>query len=398
MNNVGEIKTFILNGNQPTQPMSYVWKWWDGSVDVTTTGTVSKQLNIGGNPADGYQVRYTCEAVNQVGESSQFAGAVVVNNPPSLVLGSTSLDNNGGDFSFQARASLIAYDLENSALGFEWFAGGQSLGGGNSSAYGVVSGTYAGTQVGNFSGFQNYVSHDVVENGSLTCRIWDDSGGTTAIKFYLFGQSPSQDYSAPQAVAYQSTIDSASEPSVRIGTTSYAEFSVYTKAHANPTSFLWSFYGTNGWAATTFSTGTTSSLADGAYRNQEIKATAGESAGNKEALCQIVDLVTGLSTEVTVPLLLVANTSPVIASSQVLPASPFVGDILSFEVTATDADLDILTYRWVFPSLASLVMYGRKVYVSSATVSPGNTLTGNVTVTDRLGAAATQSVESAIVA
>ena len=398
MNNVGDIKTFILNGNPPTQPMSYVWKWWDGSVDVTTTGTVSKQLNIGGNPADGYQVRYTCEAVNQVGESSQFAGAVVVNNPPSLVFGSTSLDNNGGDFSFRAKASLIAYDLENGTLGFEWFAGGQSLGNGNASVYGVVDGTYAGTLSGSFVGVRNFINHDVIENGSMTCRIWDDSGGTTAIKFYLFGQSPSQSYSAPQAVAYQSTIDSASEPNIRIGADSYAEFTVYTQAHANPTHFLWSFYGSNNWAATTFSNGTTTPLDDGAYSSQALKATLGESAGNKEALCRIVDLVSGLSTEVAIPVLLVANTSPVIASSQVLPASPFVGDILSFEVTATDADLDILTYRWVFPSLANLVMYGRKVYVSTSTVSPGNTLTGNVTVTDRLGAAATQSVVSAIVA
>lgn len=397
MNNVGEIKTFILNGNPPTQPMSYVWKWWDGSVDVTTTGTVSKQLNVGGNPADGYQVRYTCEAVNEVGQSSVFAGAVEVNNPPSLVFGSTSLDNNGGNFSFRAKASLIAYDLENGTLGFEWFAGGQSLGNGNASVYGVVDGTYAGTLSGSFVGVRNFINHDVIENGSMTCRIWDDSGGTTAIKFYLFGQSPSQSYSAPQVVAYQSTIDSASEPSVRIGADSYAEFTVYTQAHSNPTHFLWAFYGSNNWAATTFSTGTTTPLDDGAYRSQALKATLGESAGNKEAICRIVDLVSGLSTEVAIPVLLVANTSPVIASSQVLPANPFVGDTMSFEVTATDADLDILTYRWVFPSLSGLVMYGRKVYVSSSTVSPGNTLTGNVTVTDRLGASATQSVESAIV-
>lgn len=395
MNNVGEIKTFILNGAVPTQPMRYVWTWWDGSVEVTNAGTVSKQLNVGGNPADDYQVRYTCEAVNENGQSSQFAGAVVVNNPPGLVLGSTNLTKNGGDFSFRTQASLVAYDFESGTLGFEWFTGGQSLGEGNPSAYGLVNGTYAGTIAAVCTGVRNYINYDVIENGSLTCRVWDDSGGTTAIQFYLFGQSPAQSYSAPQVVAYQATIDSASEPIVRIGDSSYAQFMVYTQANANPTSFTWTFHGSNGWSQTTYSTGTTTPLENGAFQNQALKATRDETEGQKYAVCNIVDVLTGLAAETIIPVFLESNLPPVYVSSQVLPASPTVGDVLSFEVTATDADLDILSYKWFFPDFAK-TLYGRKVFISSTGLTPGNTFSGHVTITDKMGTAITQIVESAV--
>jgi hypothetical protein len=393
--NIGDVKTFILNGNTPAQPMRYVWQWWDGSVDVTSNGTVSKQLNVGGNPADSYQVRFSCEAVNEVGQSSQFDSALVVNNPPSLVLGSTSLSNNGGDFSFRARASLIAYDLENDALGFQWYAGGQSLGGGNPSFYGQVDGTYAGTLVGSFAGTNNYIDYDVTSNGSLTCYVYDLSGGTTAIQFFLFGQSPTQQYSAPQALAYQSAIDSTSSSIVRIGQDVFAEFTVYTGENSNPTNFNWTFHGSNGWVATTYSTGTTTLLATGAFQNQVLKTTASETAGQKYAEVQIVDTVSGLSADFTIPVFLEANAGPEIASSEVLPFAPGAGEVLSFEVTATDPELDILTYRWSFPDFP-LTMYGRKVFVDSTGISPGNVVHGVVTITDKLGASVTQNVDSSV--
>jgi len=88
-----------------------------------------------------------------------------------------------------------------------------------------------------------------------------------------------------------------------------------------------------------------------------------------------------------------ANEAPVIASYQVLPASPVVGDVMTFEVTATDSELDLLTYKWFFPAL-SLTLYGRKVFVSSLGLSPGSVLSGQVTVTDKMGASVTQLVES----
>lgn len=394
MNNVGDIKTFILNGNAPTQPMRYVWTWWDGSVDVTSTGTVAKQLNTGGNPADGYQVRFTCEAVNEVGESSVHNGALEVNNPPSLVLGSTGLSNNGGDFSYRTKASLVAYDLENGTLGFNWYAGGRPIYDNEETIYGTVYGTYAGTITGQYTGIKSTVNYDVIENGSLTCRVYDMEGGTTAIQFYLFGQSPTQSYAAPQAVAYQATIDSASEPVVKIGQGVYAEFTVYTQANANPTNFTWSFHGSNGWATTTYSAGTTTPLEDGAYRNQALKATYGEVAGQKYAEARITDTLTGLSAEVLIPVFLEADVAPVIVSAQVLPAAPVDGDILQFEVTATDADLDLVTFKWFFPDLGEY-RYGRKVFVDSTGVGVGNPVHSTVTVTDRVGNVVTQSVDSA---
>lgn len=393
MNNVGETKIFILNGNSPTQPMRYVWKWWDGSVDVTNTGTVSKQLNTGGNPADGYQLRYTCEAVNEVGQSSTFNGALVVNNPPSLMLGSTSLSKNGADFSFRTRASLVAYDMENGTIGFNWYAGGQPISTTSESVYGTVNGTYSGTIAGQWPGIKSVVDYDVVENGSLTCRVYDMEGGTTAISFLLFGQSPAQRYSAPQVVAYQSTIDSSSEPVVRIGRGVYAEFTVYTEASANPTNFYWAFHGSNGWASTSYSSGTTMPLENGSFRNQVLKATYGETPGVKHAECRIQDTLSGLYADVSIPVQLEANELPEITATQVLPADPAEGTILEFSVTATDSDLDLLTYQWYFPG-SGQYKWGRKVYIESDGVGVGNSVNGIVTVTDRLGNSVTENVDS----
>lgn len=396
MNNVGEFKTFILNGNVPTQAMAYVWKWWDNSVDVTSNGTISKQLNVGGDPSDSYNLRFACEAVNEVGQSSEFLSTISVNNPPSIVLGSTTLSKNGDDFVFRTTASVIAYDLENEAVAFAWFAGGQSIGGGSPTYTGSVSGTYAGTYCGDYSGTQSYVTHDVVTNGSLTCLIYDTSGGTTAIQFDLFGQSPAQSYSAPQVVPYLATIDSASEPVVRIGVGEYAEFSVYTQANSNPTSFQWAFYGSNGWAATTFDNGTTTALEDGAFQNSVLKTTVGETVGHKTAECLIVDTVTGQSATVDIPVQFIANTGPVIGTVTILPASPVSGDVMSLEVNATDADADLLIYQWYFPDFGR-TLYGRKVFISNTGILSGNPLFATVTVTDRLGNSASENVESGVI-
>lgn len=393
MNNVGENKTFILNGNTPTQPMRYVWTFWDNSTDVTETGTVSKQLNVGGNPADGYQVRFTCEAINEVGHDSSFNGAIVVNNPPSIVPGSSALSQDGADFQFHTVASLIAYDPESLGIGFQWFHGGQPIGGGTTSVYGTVGGTYAGTHFGDRTGYQNSIGVDVTSNGSLVCHVYDVSGGTTVIPFYVFGQSPAHSYAAPQITYFQTTIDASSDPNIRIGVAEYASFSVFTPAHSNPTDFLWTFAGTDGWAATTTSSGTTAALANGAFQSTALKLTYGETAGAKVAQCRILDEITKASNTVRIPCFLVANTPPVIVSSSVLPDSPVSGDIMSFEANGTDADGDIIQYRWNFTGLG-VKLYGRKVFVDSSPIPAGQPVQASLTITDRLGLTATQVIQS----
>lgn len=396
INNTGTNRTFILNGNNPAQPMRYVWSWWDGTTDVTTSGTVSKNLNVGGDPNDAFLVRYTCEAVNEVGSSTVYHGALSVNNPPSIVVGSPTLETNGKDFMFRTKASLIAYDLEKEACSFSWFAGGTPVGAGVTSIYGYVNGTYAGDRIGLYTGTNNYLNYDVTENGSLTCFVYDTSGGTTAVKFYLFGQAPTKQYNAPQALAYQASVDSVSEPKARIGLDEHVDLAVYTPASSNPTSFTWEFQGSNGWAATSYEPGTTTHLSDGAYRNTYLKSTYGETAGQKYAECRISDLYTGLSAVVNIPVYLTANNAPTITSTSTLPLIPASGDIIAFEAIGADADNDLLTYKWTFADFG-LTLYGRKVYVSSSTISPGNTITGVVTVTDRMGQSVVKSVVSGVI-
>jgi hypothetical protein len=180
---------------------------------------------------------------------------------------------------------------------------------------------------------------------------------------------------------------------VRIGVAEYAEFTVYTEQNSNPTDFLWTFYGSNGWAATASSSGITTFLENGAYKNHMLKATLGETAGEKVASCRILDEMTGVSATVTIPVTLVDNEAPAILSTTVLPVSPSAGSVLSFSASGTDAEGDLLTYQWYFPGFP-MTLYGRTVYVDTTGMTPSMTVAATVTVIDRLGKSVSQSIVS----
>lgn len=396
MNNVGEIKTFLLNGQQPAEPLAYVWKFWDSDVIVTTSGTVSKALNIGGDPSDSYLVRYSATVVDDIGQSTYFPDSLSVNNPPSIIPGSARLSHNGETFSFQTHGTLIAYDLESQPVQFSWYAGGRFLGvGTNNFDYAHATGTYAGTDVGFRLVSSSGIDYTVTANGSLVCLIWDNAGGTTAVDFPLYGRPP-------QAVPLSSnsssgvSVDAAGTPSVRIGPNAFAQFVVYTPSQTHPLTFQWAYFGSNGWAHTAYSSGTTTAFSDGSFQNLDIKFVGNESPGPKTAECFVRDSSTGHVSTVKLGILLTANHVPAINSVTILPAVPHVGDVLSFSVNATDADNDLVHYKWVLTSAPNpgQSLYGRTIAVATTGVTVGHRVTATLTVSDNLGATVTTNVQS----
>jgi hypothetical protein len=399
MNNVGDVKTFILNGQTPSEPITYVWNWWDSTVNVTASGTVSKALNIGGNPSDSYLVRYSVTDVDDIGQSSTFSDSMVVNNPPSIVTGTARLSHNGETFSFQTSGTLVAYDLESHVIQFAWFAGGQFVGNGsNSSQFGHVTGTYAGTQIGERMVSSSQIDLVVTTNGSLTCFVWDDQGGTTAVEFPLFGHSPQAIPLSTNSSSGGTTVDASGTPTLRIGANEFAQFVVYTPSQTHQLTFQWAYFGSNGWAQTEYSNGTTTAFSDGSFQNVDLKAVQNETVGQKVAECFVRDTTTGFVSTVKLGINLVANQLPVINAVNILPVAPHVGDVLSFSADASDPNGDLVHYTWNFTSPSVVTLYGRKVYKATTGLGVGVRVSGQLVVTDNLGAQKVANFQSAALA
>jgi len=387
-NNVGDVKSFTLSGTK-TDGFRYVWKWWDGSVDCTQVNTIDKTLNLGGNPSDGYQVRYTVEVVDDHGHSAQYAGALPVNNPPSIVLGSARVSDNGKLVAYTTKASVQVYDLENQDLAFSWRVGqAVHLGSGDTVNLGMIPGTYAGTYVGLFAGTEASINYSVTQNAVLTLTVTDSEDGSTDINFPLYGYTRTDPYVSSAVTPSSQSSDASAQPVVTDGEN--ATFALYTAAGAPRTVFVWGFWGTNGWTIPSSSNGSTQVLPDGSIRNVVIKATTGEAPGEKLAEVTAIDLDHNTVTVLTVPVQVISNDPPSVLQVTNIPSSPIASETIRLSVDATDPNNDLLEIQWTFSSPAS-TLWGRTVYVDTTGMLTGQVVAGFVTATDRLGATAQRS-------
>lgn len=382
MNNVGDIKTFTMYGTH-TDGLTYVWKWWDGSIDATLLPTTTKRLNIGGDPRWSGTLPVEVEVVDHYGKSGVYNTSIVVNNPPQIVAGSAGATPNGQLITYDTILHATAYDLEGHGMSFSWEHKGLLLGAGSGTYAGQVDAYWNGTYVGQASGTTVTFSYPVEGSTNVTLTVTDAEGGETEVDFPVYGFQRSDVYFAPSAGPESQTGDASSEPIVTAGED--AAFTVYSAA-ASPgrTAFVWGFWGTNGWTFPSSSNGATSILPDGTTRNVVMKATAGETPGNKLAEVTIYDLDTNTFAIVTVPVLVVSNDPPEAASYEVKPEIPLAGQMLRFTANYTDPNRDLVTTRWQFSSPAA-VAWGRTVFVSTAGMNPGDTVGGKFTVYDRLG-------------
>src|SRR6516162_8171626 len=108
MNNVGDTKTFTISGGASDGSITYVWKFWDNSVQVTTEPTVEKVLNEGGTG-----LGYSCTYCDALGQSATLTGSLDVNAPP-VIVGTPTISVNDALFPFNTILTSICYDPENS--------------------------------------------------------------------------------------------------------------------------------------------------------------------------------------------------------------------------------------------------------------------------------------------
>ena len=395
--NVGDIQEFQLGGGPPTpQNLAFVWAWWDGTTDVTNIPKVIKTINMGGDPNNAFQLLFSCTVVDDIGQNQVFAGTVAVNNPPSLLPGSARLLANDRTFPFPTYGTLAAYDLESQALSFSWSGNGVFLGNGtNFFNFGHVTGTYAGQPVGQRMVSSSGIDFIATGAGSLVCNIMDSQGGTAVVEFPIYGKAPQSINLSSNASASGVSVDAAGTPQIRIGANEFAQFVVYTPSQTHQLGFQWAYFGSNGWAQTLYSNGTTTAFSDGSFQNVDIKPVAGETPGPKVAEVFVRDNTTGQISTVKLGITLLIDNPPTISGVDILPTTPHVGDFMSFSANATDTDFDLVHYAWQFTSPVVSNLYGRKVFLNTTGYPHGQRITGVLTVIDNLGAATTFNFQSA---
>lgn len=409
MNNVGDVKTFTLPGTT-TDGIRYCWLWWDGSADCTTVNTIDKTLNRGGNPLDSFLVRYVAEPVDANGQFADYPGSLIVNNPPTVVIGSATLSQNGQEVNFVTTASVTVYDLEGDLLSYAWTDNGLFIGEGTQTPLGLIPGTYAGTYAGQFWGTQVSLNFTVEHSTTLGLAITDANGGETDISFPIYGFK-----------RVGQTFSPVSGPVSQLGSTTNlftvvlgqpAVFSVFALTPDYATRFSWGFWGTNGWANPTSSNGVTTSFPDGSIQNTVTVSTVGEQPGQKKAEVFIADLLHTTLTQLLIPVDLVVNSPPTIDSVTLVPAAPAHGDWVQCIVDYVDTSENICTVRWNFnvtgqapiftttgsgtntvttitgttTASSTATLYGRTVWLDTHSSVAGSTLSGGVTVIDRFNA------------
>lgn len=402
MNQVGQTKTFSVQGTPSAGTLAYVFRWWDTEVTASGSGTATKQLNIGGNPSDAFQLRFKCEICDQLGNSQVLNGAVACNNPPNVVP-SPTITPNYQALPYQTQVITRAYDLEEAgAIGFFWYSGTNPIASGVTATDGAMPGTYAGTLVGNKTVYKNTFDFAVTQNAVLTCKVVDFDSGTTALDYRIGGFDPGVPQFSVAAQPDSLTADAATLPSQFIGNQPVT-FSVYAAdAQSGSIAFYWSFYGTNGWTASDvpfFSTGTTALLGTG-FRNDVARNISGETVtGLRTVLVTVTNTRTGKSAWSSVDINLIKNDAPAVSAVNVYSVTtgqPLViagiskaaNPIVKFSGTASDPNNDVVYYQWGLSqpiAPASVTLYGRDIFVDISGFPTGNVALGTVKVVDRLG-------------
>ena len=326
MNNVGDTARFTISGTR-TDDLTYCWFWWDNSVDATTVPTVQKALNMGGDPRWSGTLPVTVEVVDALGQFGIYQTSIIVNNPPQLVPGSANVEPNGKIITYNTTLQADVYDLEGHVITPSWSSSGIVLGVGSSASIGNVNAYWNGTYVGQAAGTRFSYPYTVAGSADLRLTVVDSVGGRLDVDYRVYGFERSDVYFATSAGPESQIGDASSKPTVTVGEN--ASFTVYSNA-GNRVSFVWGFWGTNGWTVPSSGNGQTSVLPDGTIRNTKNKGTTGELPGSKLAEITVIDLDHGVSSTTTVPVTLVLNDAPQAISYTITPVSPTAGDDIRF--------------------------------------------------------------------
>lgn len=408
-NQVGQVETFAVMGTPPSQPLAYVFSFWDGSSITTAYGSTTKELNAGGNPANSpaFTLPFRVDVCDRHGNSQVITGTVGVNNPPT-VFGAPTITPNDAAFPFVSQVVTRAYDLEEAGgILFLWYDGARPIASGVTANVGATPGTYAGTWAGaNKTVYQNTVSHLISQGTVLTCKIVDVELGTTALDYRFNGFDPAAPRFSVAAQPDSLTADATTLPDQYIGSQPVVLTATASDTQTGSLAFYWSFYGSNGWEATDipyFSTGQSSPTQTG-WRSDVTRSVSGElTTGLRTVDVSVTNVATGKSALASIQVTLVRNENPAVSAVNSYRAltgvletsfSQNVGNnnyVCKFSGTATDPNRDVLYYQWelALPTspVENVTLYGRDVYVDVRRFSTGAHSLGTMKAVDRLGLA-----------
>ena len=415
MNQIGDTFSFeLLPVPSGSAIYSYVWKWWDGTQEATTAPFVTKVINSGGQPGTG-ELHYTCQPVARDGQSALFAGTLTANNPPVFLPGA-SLSNNDDYFAYQTRLTVQAFDLDGGTCAFNWYTGTTFLGNGTSTVFGTVNGTWRGNDtvvVTSCSGTENYLDLTVLSARTVTCYAVDNQNGTSTVEFSLRGRSNPTPVASLTVGVAGVAFDATAPPSARIGVDQQVDLSVYVAPLPNhAVDFSWSFAGTNGWTMPpVVETGTVAALPNGGLQNTVYRDISAETVASGTAKTVLADVrvtaTNSLSGEVSYTtaqyaLTLIANSAPSsvtivrsVGGVAISGAGPVAaGALIEYAAAGTDADADVLDYRWQFAQPSPLTtnplyLWGPKVLYDTTGYGAASSVEGQLLITDRLGATLT---------
>jgi len=407
MKNVGETPRFEIPSGPGT--LAYVWKWWDDTVDVVTgTNRVYKTLNIGGNPADSFLVRFACEVVDDVGQSSEALGSLVVNNPPYIPgTNPPSIAVNDEVFPFATQFNIITCDFEENGIDFvRWFDNTAHLGTGvvATPVMHPVAGTYAGNLVGYFTPYRLSLDYTVRQDGTVSAFIIDGDAGTTKVDFLVRGYTPDDPFVSTVVQPTSLIVDASNLPRQVISPTAVVELGAYSNISAVQPVFTWSFQAADGWAVPEqVSYIQPVQQANGAWAGTYSKSVSSETAGDKTV--ELTISIDGATSTARIPVTLVDNEIPDNLDVRISIGNTEIGtdytvadgDKLNFFVSATDPNNEITYAVWTL-TLGATTEYlvGNKVYVDTTGLT-GESITGIVTVYDIHDSPATLAIPTVFV-
>jgi len=418
---VGDNAQFVVNTvSEAGSIYSYVWRAWDATIQVGTTGTIFKRINMGGDPANGNQLIYACSPVMLTGESTNLYGTITANNPP-FIAPSPSISKNDDYYGYFTDLSLVAYTIDShDPVWFLWYTGATFLGyGAADAAYVVGSHVWTGndtTTTVAFNGTRNTLALQVNADRNVQCYVVDTVAGTTVVDFRLRGQAVPPLGGVLVADSNMLTTDATSQPRTRIGPGQTVLFVAYVKDIDNVyPAFDWTLPSPppGNWTTPYVGSGTGAVLPDGSFSNTYVKDVSNGSevvpVGSVKvcvATCRITGTNPasrsyGQTTELQFTVELVKNQAPSLttvtcadingAAIPMATGQVVAGDKLIYAAVSTDNDLDIVDQHWRFDNSANPLLpnplhrLGPKVIYDTTGMTSGQKVGGVITSTDRMG-------------
>tara|TARA_R110000868_G_scaffold247427_2_gene503817 strand:- start:577 stop:8088 length:7512 start_codon:yes stop_codon:yes gene_type:complete len=360
--------------------VSYIWNFWDSSVETTDTGTIQKVVNQGGT------LPWTCTVANEWGQSTNVTDSIVVNSPP--VIQSATLSNNDLPPTYATALTGTISDPNSASPILVWLDGVTPT---------TISTLSHGTTEGTFN-----LPFSVATSATKILHAVDVNGGTTLLDIDV------------RALPFKPIIAAviAQPKSQRIGNNSTVRFTCRAtdpNGGGTPT-FAWDFLTAEGWVSSDFSSvtgfssisggytssGLTQNLSGGVYQNTVLlPSIANQTAGSRRAKLTITPTV-GDAVVLYGSVTLIENHAPVIQRFDILsPDNIQSGVATTIQAIVTDQDNDILSYSWAMTNVSDPIT---NLNSNPIVVHPNGTLlTGTLTASDPYGSYDSMSIPAVLV-